>query len=304
MSTSKPQAYLNGDLVPAEAAFVRVDDVGFVWGATVAERMRTFGGRLFRVEEHLARLGRSLEILGISPPESPDELALRAEQLAAHNHPLLDAGDDLNLVVFITPGPRATAGRKVRPTVCLHTAPLEFGQWADKYTAGVQLVTTSVRQVPADCWPAELKCRSRVHYYLADREANADEPGAAALLLDHDGNVTESSIANLLMWREGEGLISPPLETILPGITLAAVAELAARYNIPFQYRPLAADDLVRADELILASTPYCLLPVTRLNGWPVGNGTPGHTYLRLLQGFSELVGVDIEQQALALAGR
>ncbi len=306
MPPSKAQAYLNGQFVPSEEAVVRVNDAGFVLGATVAERLRTFGGRLFKTREHLSRLARSLEIIGVKPGESLDELSERAEQLVAHNHPLGEPGDDLSLVIFVTPGPLSSlaVAARPRPTVCMHTSPLPFGTWVDKYSQGTGLVTTGIGQVPGECWPAELKCRSRVHYYLADREAEADDPGAAALLLDREGNVTETSIANLLVWRESEGLVSPPAETILPGITLATVAELAAKLDIPLQYRAISADELVHADELLLASTPYCLLPVTRFNRWPVGDGGPGHTFRRLLSAFGELVGVDIEQQATMFADR
>lgn len=296
-----PVAYLNGRFVPASDAAISVWDAGFVLGATVTEQLRTFGGRLFRVEEHLARLQRSLEIAGIELNRPLAALADVAVELVAKNHPLLPAGHDLGLAVLVTPGPYATlAGIAVEPgpTVILHTYPLPFAQWASKYERGERLVLTSVEQVPSRCWPSELKCRSRMHYYLADRAADAIEPGAKALLLDEAGRVVETAIANVLLFCAHEGLLSPRRECVLPGISLGAVADLAARLDVPLRYRDLLPNEVATADEVLLTSTPYCLLPVTRFCGKPIGTGTPGPMYHRLLAAWSDLVGLDIAAQA------
>ena len=172
-------AYLNGRLLPVREASLPIDDAGFVVGATVTEQLRTFAGRLFRLPKHLARLEHSLAVCGLDPGLSSGEFAHIAEELVAHNHPLLAAGDDLGLAIFVTPGTYAAlaCGRKSVPTVGLHTFPLAFGLWAGAYARGVSLVTTAIEQVPPQCWPAELKCRSRMHYFLADSAAAAKEPG-------------------------------------------------------------------------------------------------------------------------------
>src|SRR5205807_1582292 len=147
---------------------------GFVLGATVTEQLRTFHGRLFRTARHLERLRHSLDVCGIDPPIDMAEFGRIAEELVARNHPLLAPGDDLGLAIFVTPGAYAAlAGRESPPTVGLHTFPLAFSRWAKSYRGGVALVTTSIEQVPPQCWPAELKCRSRMHYYLADKQADA-----------------------------------------------------------------------------------------------------------------------------------
>src|SRR5690606_15089688 len=107
------------------------------------------------------------------------------------------------------------------PTVCLHTRRLPYAHWADKYEVGEALATTPVLQAPGECWPPALKCRSRMHYYLADREAAARFPGARALMLDAGGFATEASTANVLVYRAGVGLLTPPRAKILPGISLS-----------------------------------------------------------------------------------
>jgi len=161
---------------------------------------------------------------------------------------------------------------------------------------GVHLVTPSVRQVPAACYDPHVKCRSRMHYYLAGREARQVDPEAVALLLDLDGQVTETNTANFLMVERG-GIVSPPLTATLAGISRDTVGKLAGRLGIPFTERALRLPDLAGADEAFLTSTPYCLMPVTRINGRPVGTGQPGPTYRRLLDAWSREVGLDIERQ-------
>src|SRR5688572_16319444 len=191
----EPLAYLNGKRIPLSQAAVSVFDGGFVQGVTVAEQLRTFGGRLFRLETHLERLARSLAIVGVNPGIAFEEIGREATELTEQNARLLDPADDQNVTIFVTPGPyaayAAVAGHS-GPTVCIHTQALPFGQWAEKYRTGESLVVTDVRQVPSACWPPELKCRSRMHYYLADRKAREIEPGARAVLLDERGFVTEA----------------------------------------------------------------------------------------------------------------
>jgi branched-chain amino acid aminotransferase len=268
--------------------------------------LRTFAGELFRLEDHLARLQQSLRIVGVEPGITVDELAGVARELAARNHRLLAPGDDLGLSILVTPGAYPAYARPGRrePTVCLHTYPLPFGLWAEKYRRGEALVTTDVEQISPRSWPRALKCRSRMHYYLADRRAAGIDPGARALLLDREGFVTEASTANLVIFKSAEGLISPPPEKILRGISLAVLVELAGELGISTVHRDLTPQEVASADEALLSSTPVCLLPVTRFNGRPIGTGRPGEVFGRLLAAWSERVGVDIVGQAAAFAGR
>ncbi len=243
MSHERPEpiAYLNGRFVPQSEARIPVYDAGFMLGATVSEQLRTFGGKLFRLPEHVARLEASLAIVGTPLPVTRDELAAIAGELIARNCGLLAAGDDLGLSVFVTPGPYATlAGPDVAagPTLGLHTYPLPFQLWREKYTSGERLMTPQIRQVPPECWPAQLKCRSRMHYYLADKEASRTQPGSRALMLDLAGHVLETSTANILVYHRARGLLMPPARAVLPGISLAATLELAAEQGISVSEAP------------------------------------------------------------------
>jgi len=326
LAMSQPIAFLNGQWIPASAAVVSVGDAGFVQGTTVAEQLRTFGGKLFRLHNHLARLAHSLEIVGVDPGIGLDEIGRIGEELVARNHALLAAGDDLGLSIVVTPGLYSTfataaggadipvcgeqrgalgrqeclphRGKNGGPTVCLHTYLLPFHLFARKYREGQALVTTAVEQIPTQCWPPTLKCRSRMHYYLADRHAAAADPQARALLLDAEGFVTEASTANLLIYREGEGLVSPRFTSVLHGISLSVVVELAGRLGIPFGQRDLTPDDVATAEEVFLTSTTTCMLPVTKFNGQAIGARRPGRVFSAFLAAWSEMVGVDIATQA------
>ena len=120
-----------------------------------------------------------------------------------------------------------------------------------------------------------MKYRSRMHFYLADQEARLVDPEATALLLDLDGNVTETSGANFLL-VEKDTIVSPTTANTLPGISRAMVMELAGKLGIGFLERDSQVYHVMNADEAFLASTPYCLMPVTKINGALVGSGRPG----------------------------
>jgi branched-subunit amino acid aminotransferase/4-amino-4-deoxychorismate lyase len=303
---TEPLAYWNGTFLPASQLAVPVWDTGFVQGVTVAEQLRTFDGRLFRLEDHLGRLRSSLEMVGIELPVPLDELGRLAVDLAARNHRLLAPGDDLGLSLFVTPGPyRAFAPPEASgPSIGMHTYPVAFGAFADKYEHGERLIVTGIRQVPSNCWPAALKCRSRMHYFLADRAARQREPGARALLLDQQGSISEASTANFLIYRRGTGLVLPPRENILPGVSFAALEELSGQAGVALLSREMSVDDVWSADEAFLSSTSPCLLPVVAIDGRPIGHGRPGPMFQQLISAWSRLVGLDIVEQARRFAVR
>lgn len=303
---TEPQAYLNGRFIPAAQASISLSDAGFVQGTTVAEQLRTFGGKLFRLPAHIERLFRSLAIVGVDPGVTPAELAGIAADLAARNHALLAAGDDLGLAILVTPGDYRpmVPGKASGATVCLHSFPLRFDLWAEKYRTGEALATTDVVQVPGRSWPTELKCRSRMHYYLADRQADSRHPGSRALMLDLDGFVTETTTSNIVLFERERGLVMPPRRKILPGITLSVVGELAAGIGVGLTERELRPDDVAAADEAFITGTSSCMLSVVRLNGRPIGSGTPGPTFARFMDAWNDLVGIDVRRQAAQFAAR
>lgn len=299
---SEPLVYLNDRMVPASKAHLAIYDTGIVLGATVTEQTRTFHKRPWRLDDHLDRLFRSLRYTRMNIGLSKEQLAGISNELVEHNALLLDDGEELGLIHFVTGGEYATyagmSGRQARTalTVCVHTFPLPFELWSNKMKNGAHLVTPSIRQVPAQCYDPQMKCRSRMHYYLADQEARLVDPEATALLLDLAGNVTETSAANFFLVERGV-LVSPRTADILPGVSRAMVLELAGKLGMPFLERDFQVFNVINADEAFTTSTPYCLMPVTKINGLPIGSGEPGPLTRRLLAAWSSEVGLDIEQQ-------
>jgi branched-subunit amino acid aminotransferase/4-amino-4-deoxychorismate lyase len=106
------------------------------------------------------------------------------------------------------------------------------------------------------------------------------------------------------VYRELEGLVSPPRDHILSGVSLGVIEELAAQLNMPFAMRPLKVAELQTADEAMLTSTSVCVLPIVECDGRPIGGGLPGPTYARLLAAWCELVGLDVAEQARRFSGR
>jgi branched-subunit amino acid aminotransferase/4-amino-4-deoxychorismate lyase len=302
-------AYLNGRMMPVSEARLPVYDAGFVQGVAVAEQCRTFKLHPFRLSEHLDRLFHSLQYLGLDIGLTKDDLADISEQLVAHNAKLLEAGDELGVIQFATPGPYTTyAGMaepspRRSPTVCVHTFRLPFELWSDRMQEGARLETPAIRHVPPDCYSPHVKHRSRLHFYLAEREVRLRDTQVLALLLDVNGNVTETNGANFLIIERG-AIVSPTTRNILPGVSRKVVREIAGKIGISFSERDFSVSAAMSADEAFLTSTPYCIMPVKSINERAIGTGKPGPIFQRLLQCWSEEVGVDIKQQVVDGAKR
>jgi len=289
-----PVAYLNSEIISRSDLTVDVKDLGFMMGTTVSERLRTFGGTLFEIDAHLRRLQQSLDITGCSLSQPLTEIRKAAMSLVSANHALLETGSDLGLAILVTPGNAGTQ----QSTLMMYTDELPFTQMKHWYRYGVALQVSDHRQVPANCWPSELKCRSRMHYYLADQQAEQKQRGARALLLDQNGNVAEASTANVLIYEQSRGLISPRPDQILPGISLSIVQQLANELQIPFLQEDFCIDRLQKADEVLLCSTSPCIWPVTQCNGQAVGTLSNDSVTASLQRAWSKLVDTDLVAQA------
>lgn len=306
---TEPVVFLTGKMLPASQAKLNIFDLGIILGATVTEMTRTFKKQPFRLEDHIDRLLRSLKYTRLDTGMSRDDFLKATRQLIEHNAALIPPDEELGIVHFVTPGETpmyagsAAGGVRTTPTVCIHSFPLPFEFWAKKLDVGSHVVTPSIRHVPPQCYDPKMKYRSRMHYYLADKESQLVDPAAIALLLDLDGNVTETSGANFLIVEKGT-IVSPTLRNTLPGISRQTIIELAAQLGIPFVERDIQVHNVMNADEAYLASTPFCLQPVTKINGVAIGDGKPGPMFHKLLSAWSDRVGVDIAAQIRDVAAR
>jgi branched-chain amino acid aminotransferase len=299
---SKHLVYLNGELVPRDEAKISVFDAAVMLGDTVTESTRTFAHRPFKLDQHIARLYKSLKVARINPGMTPDEMtALSLRVLEANLH-LLGPDDDVWLVHNISRG-MSVAGadptvQRTPATVIIFTQPMVLTDWARFYVEGCHAVTPMSRAMPPQSLDARIKNRSRMAYTLAEIEVKLVDPQAQGILLDMHGNVAENKGANFFIVADG-ALKTPPTSNALAGISRSTVLELAVRLGIPARETDIQPYDVYTADEAFFTSTPYCIMPATRFNGLPVGDGQVGPVTQRLLAAWSKLVGVDIVTQGL-----
>jgi branched-chain amino acid aminotransferase len=230
----------------------------------------------------------------------------KTHELIEANCAFIEAGQDLGVIHFITPGENriyagsAAGTARLTPTFCMHTFPLPFSVWRHLFTEGTHVVTPAIRHIPPQCLDPKTKNRSRLHWWLADQQSQAVDPKAITLLLDLDGNITECAGSNFLI-AKGRTVYSPTSRNILEGVSLITVRELTAELGWNWVEKDLQPYDVVNADEAWLTTTPYCVAPCTRINNTPVGCGKPGPMFAELMAAWSKRVGVDILKQILEI---
>lgn len=281
-------AYLNGQFVDAAELSISPADAGFVYGATATDLVRTFAGRLFRLQDHLTRFRESCRLCRIPLSATDADLQSTAERLIAVNR---RGDEDLGLVMFATPGPLGRyAGRAEDgpPTIAMHTMPIPLERNRRLFEEGARLVISRLTASPVD---PRAKMRSRLHWWIAEQEVKAVDPHAMVLFADAEGFVTETAAANFLAVIDGV-VTSPPRTGILNGVSLQVVEELCRERGIPFSERPLPVKDCWRADEAMLCGTMFCLTGVRRIDGTELT--WPGPTFLLLAEEWRETCRINI----------
>ena len=297
-------AYLNGTFLPLEDARLPVWDYGFTMGVAISEQIRTYHGRLPLLKFHLERLSEGMEIVGIKPEIAVSEIGQRVHQVVEKNLSALTSGNDLSIGIVVTPGDQTNRApltpSMLRSFTLLITAlPLPCHTWAQDYENGIELITAETREIPSECLPKALKCRSRMHYYLAEQQARRQSPLAKALLLDLRGFVAEGTIASVLAVRD-QTIVAPPETQVLPSVSVRFLeTQLCPAAGIPFQRTELTVSDLLTADEVWWLSTSSCMLPVASINGHAIGSTDNRQLYSKFISSWSTKMDVDIVQQAI-----
>lgn len=293
--------YLSGEFVPEPEAKISIFDSAVTLGDTVTESTRTFGHRPFKLERHIERLYKSLKVTRIDPGCDPAEMLEITKKVLETNLPLIEDHEDYWIVHNISRGmfvlgPDPTVQRS-GATVMIYTAPLDLRGWAAYYEQGCHAVTAMSRAIPSQSLDARIKNRSRMAYTLAEMEVKLVDEAAQGVILDIHGNVAENKGGNVFVVSDGV-LKTPTVSNALAGITRETVLELAQQLGVETAEMLLQPYDLYTADELFFTSTPYCLMPATRFNGLPVGDGQVGTVTKQILAAWSEMVGLDIAGQA------
>ena len=273
-----PIVFLNGEYLPAEQARVSVDDRGYLFADGVYEVIRVYGGRPFRMDAHLDRLGHGLDDLEIELP-SLDDIEDVAEKLLDDN--LLRTGD-AKIYIQVTRGaaPRAHAFPKdCEPSV--YVAASKLKPHPDAFFAdGVAAITvTDTRWARCD-----IKSISLLANVLANQRAHAQ--GAFEALFVRDGIVLEGSHSNLWAVYDETLVTYPASNYILSGITRDEVFDIAEAEGMMAGEGLIPEERLLDADELFLSGTTTEIMPIVNVNGFEIGEGRPGPLTLRLQQAY------------------
>jgi branched-chain amino acid aminotransferase len=297
---------MNGQFVPETSARISIFDSALMFGDMVFEMTRSFNGKQFKLREHLLRLYASAKYVHITMPMTIEEMEAACYETIERNQPVFEDDDEHRLMINVSRGPLAIYSAifdgKLEPTVVIADFPLRWTVvgMGKLFDTGINAVVTSQRAIPSHLLDPKVKNRSRIHYMMANIEAS-HWPGENnwALLLDPDGFVAEGTGDNFLIVKDGK-IISPEPRNILRGISRDYTFELAGQLGIPVVEKNIDSYDVVTADEAFMTATPFCILPVTHFNGTALGSGTMGPITQKLLDQWSQSVGVDIIGQIKA----
>jgi D-alanine transaminase len=256
--------YLNGRWMPIEQAMIPVLDRGFIFGDGVYEVIPCYSGHPFRLREHLARLQSSLDGVRIDNPYSLKRWDELVREMVVKN-PMHDQYVYLQVTRGVAPRDHAFP-KGVKPTVFMMSNPLITPPQSQR-DQGVAAVTVTDNR-----W---LRCDIKSVSLLANcllRQAAADQ-GAVESVLLRDGFLTEGSASNIFVVRNGVIITPPKTNFILPGITYDVVIELARANRLPLEIRQVNEAEVRDADELWLTSSTKEVLPISTLDGKPVGHG-------------------------------
>jgi D-alanine transaminase len=277
--------FLNGEYLPLSQAKVSVLDRAFIFGDGIYEVTPVYGRRLFRFDEHMARMERGLGKIRIANPATREQWLDRCRRLVAALHDKTGAEDQV-LYLQISRGvaPRDhVMPEGVTPTVFMMCNPMK-GASAEQRHQGVACVTARDFR-----WErGDIKSTSLLGNVLA-RQISADH-GALETIMFRDGWLTEAAASNVWIVHEGALLGPPKSEHVLEGIRVELLRELCEETGIAYNLRPISEADVLAADEVLLSSATKEVLPVTKIDGEPVGHGAlrgkPGPVYARLYEAY------------------
>lgn len=281
-----PKVSINGQIFDPEYAKISVYDHGLLYGDGVFEGMRTYGGRVFRLRDHLDRLWHSAKAICLTIPMTMDEMA------AAVDETVQASGiQDGYIRLVITRG-AGTLGldpnRTKDPQVIIIS---DFITLYDKqvYEEGLEIVTASTIRNHSAALSPRIKSLNYLNNIMAKVEG-LQAGCVEALMLNHKGEVAECTGDNIFL-VSGDRLLTPPVDAgILEGITRAAVIDLAKEDGIEVREMPLTRHDVYIADECFLTGSAAEVVPVVKVDSRVIGDGKPGKITQRLMERFHSIV--------------
>ena len=274
--------WIDGKLYDKADAKISVYDHGLLYGDGVFEGIRVFSGKIFECEAHLDRFWDSAKAIRLTLPVSREQLRTAMEETVRAN-----GFRDCYVRVVATRGPGDLGidpRKSPRPSLFI-IADLISVYPREMYEKGMSLITSSVIRNHPAALSARIKSLNYLNNILAKIEAN-DAGVSEAVMLNHEGNVSECTAENIFIVRDGEVQTPTATDGILEGVTRKVMLALCKRMQIPFVEKILQRHDLYIADECFLTGTGAEVAPVTKIDGREIGTGQPGPITRKLIDAF------------------
>jgi branched-chain amino acid aminotransferase len=290
-------AYFNGKIVPESEARVSFRDRGFTYGDAVFDMTRTFGHRIFKLEEHIARFYDSLRYVQIDPGMGPDEMIDLTNQVLEENLKLIGEDEDYWVGQRVSRGVDLVGGDMWETdggsTVVIECKPLPLSARARLYRDGIDVFIPSVRRTPPESVSPRAKSHNYLNLIMGDLEVKAQDPEGWALLLDTRGFLAEGIGSNIFTVKGGV-IYTPRPQYVLGGISRETTMELAEELEIDVVEKDIDQFDAYTADEVFLTSTSLCICGVRTVQGNTIGDGSiPGPITKALQDAYIDLVNYD-----------
>lgn len=303
MNSKERLVYFNGKFIPERKAKISIYDSALMFGDMVFEMTRSFNKKQFKLREHLERLYASIKYVRIPIKMTIDEMEEAVYKTIEINDPHFQDDDEHRIMIDVSRGTLSlyeeVLGMHKGPNIIIADFPLRWtvSSMGHLFDKGINAVIPSQRAIPAQLLEPKVKNRSRIHYLMANIEVSqfAGEDNWA-LLLDPDGYIAEGTGDNFFIVKDGR-ILTPEGRNVLRGVSREYIFELSEQLGLECVEKNIEPYDVMMADEAFMTGTPFCLLPVTKLNGQNIGPGTPGEVTSGLLSAWSDNVGVDIAQQ-------
>ncbi|MBM3948749.1 MAG: hypothetical protein FJ312_05825 [SAR202 cluster bacterium] len=282
--TQRPDllAFFNGRFMPQSQAAEEMKQAGFQSVGGFYDNERTFSGRIFKLDAHLARLYRGLTYTKLDAGMTPEEMAATTGKVLEANLPHLKQGEEFLVTQIVSPRPGTPQGSVAN--VVVYCQFLDLGLYAASYSRGVRIVTPVTYAVPPK---AQDLSRGALSF---------------PLMMDAEGNITECQGGNFMFVRGGH-IDLPDRRNVLAGISMETVLELAESLAIPVDEGDYSLSDVYDADEAFVTGTRFCMVPVASVNGLRIKGSAGGPVTHRLLEAWKQVVGVDFMRQSLEQAG-
>lgn len=294
--------YFKGEIIPESRALVSFRDRSFKYGDGAFDTTRTFGHRIFKLDEHLRRFYKSLKYLQMDPGVSPAEMKAITEDILERNLHLLGEDEDYWVSQRISRGLEPVGGdvhESAEPLLIVECTPLPLKARAHYFRDGIEVVVPSTRRAAPDALTPRAKTHNYLNLMVAHEEVRRNDPNAWAILLDHNGNLCEGVGSNLFLVEDGV-IYTPQDQYVLCGVSRETAIELAEAEGLSVVKKDVDLYDAYTADEMFITSTSFCIVPVKSLNGITVGDGAlPGPVTKRLTDAYIKLVDYDFVEQYL-----